>query len=433
MKQLSLILIGGGDRGSSYLKYLLKHPDSFKVVGLAEPVTEKREYLKNLYNIPGDMCFDSYEKIFSYPKFADIAMICTQDKLHFAPAMKAIEKNYDILLEKPIAPTPNECLEIADAAKKKGVKVLVCHVLRYTPFYKCIKEFIGSGKLGEIINITHTEGVGITNMSHSYVRGNWRKTDESAPMILAKCCHDTDLIQWLIGEVCTKVQSFGTRTYFREENAPDGAPLRCLDGCPHKDNCVYYAPSFYKVKTAEIEHFRAIVANKFNPSDEDIDRVLITSPYGRCVYHCDNDVVDHQIVNMEFASGKNAVLVMSPFNKAGRISTIMGTKGELRADMEEQSLTFYDFLTRKTVSIYEPAADFDQSIAGGHGGGDMGIMEDLYEYMANGNSSDSISDISFSCTSHMIAFAAEKSRLSNTIVNIDEFSKRFLENHKERL
>ena len=419
MKQLSLVLIGGGDRGSSYLKYLQKNPGKFRVAALAEPVKEKREYLRAVYNIPADMCFESFEELLSLPKLADIAMICTQDKMHFAPAMKAIEKKYDLLLEKPIAPTAEECKKITEAANKNGVKVLVCHVLRYTPFYKFIKNFIESGKLGDIINITHTEGVGITNMSHSFVRGNWRKTDESAPMILAKCCHDTDLLQWLIGEECESVQSFGTLTYYRSENAPEGATKRCLDGCPHKDNCLYYAPDFYKVKTAEIHHFRAIVANKFEPTDEEIDEALITSPYGRCVYYCDNDVVDHQMVNIQFKGGKNAVLIMSPFNKAGRISTFMGTKGELRADMEEQTLYFYDLKERETTQIYTPLTDFDQSIAGGHGGGDMGIMEDLYEYIANNNPSNSISDISFSCISHMIAFAAEKSRLEGTVVDID--------------
>lgn len=422
MKQLSLVLIGGGDRGSCYLKYLENNPNKFRVAGIAEPVKEKREYLRKKYDIASDMCFESYEEIFSLPKFADIAMICTQDKMHFAPAMMAIEKKYDLLLEKPIAPTPEECMQIVNAAISNGVKVLVCHVLRYTPFYKFIKNFIDSGKLGDIINITHTEGVGITNMSHSYVRGNWRKTADSAPMILAKCCHDTDLIEWLLGKECLSVQSFGELTYFVEENAPEGAPMHCLDGCPHKDSCLYYAPDFYKVNTAEIHHFRAIVANKFEPDDAEVDEALKTSPYGRCVYHCDNDVVDHQTVNMKFSGGVNAALIMSPFNKTGRITTFMGTKGELRTDMEAQSVWFYDFKTREGTQLYTADAQYDQTIAGGHGGGDMGIMEDLYDYIATGKASNSISDVSFSAMSHMIAFAAEKSRLEDCVVNIEKFT-----------
>jgi len=423
MKQLSLVLMGGGDRGSSYLKFLTQKPECFKLVALAEPVKEKREYLRDLYNVPEDMCFESYDELLKLPKLADIAMICTQDKMHFEPAMKAIEKKYDLLLEKPVAPTPQECLKISEAAQKNGVKVLVCHVLRYTPFYKALKNFIEEGRLGEITNVMHIEGVGNVHMSHSFVRGNWRRSDESAPMILAKCCHDTDLLQWLVNEPCTKVQSFGTRSVFRSENAPEGAPKRCLDGCPHKDTCFYYAPSLYKIDTAEVQHFRAIAANKFDPTDEEVDEILKTSPYGRCVYYCDNDVVDHQIVNMQFGEDKHVTLTMSAFNKGGRVSTFMGTKGELRADMENQTLEFYDFATRKTSQVYEADKDFDQTIAGGHGGGDMGIMQDLYDYIANDKPSNSISDISVSCLSHLIAFAAEDSRLSNTVIDMDEYIK----------
>lgn len=424
MKQLKLILVGGGDRGSSYLKYLQICPEKFKLVALVEPIKEKREYLKNLYDVSDEMCFEDYKEILSRPKFADIVMICTQDKMHFEPAMMAIEQKYDLLLEKPVSPLPEECIKLSEKAHEKGVRVLVCHVLRYTPFYKAMKKIIDDGKIGEITNIVHTEGVGNVHISHSFVRGNWRKTDESAPMILAKCCHDTDLLQWLTGEECTQVQSFGERGFFREENAPEGAPERCLDGCPYKNSCFYYAPSLYKIDTAEVQHFKAIVANKFNPTDEEVEEILKTSPYGRCVFRCDNDVVDRQIVNMVFGKDKLATLTMSGFNKGGRVTTIMGTKGEMRANMEEQTIEIYDFETRKTVSVYDAKTGFDQTIAGGHGGGDTGIMEDLYEYIANSNPSNSISDISVSCLSHLICFAAEESRLTNKIVNMNEYSKR---------
>lgn len=421
MKQLSLILIGGGDRGSSYLKFLQLKPECFKLVAIAEPANEKRDYLSNLYGVPKEMCFKSYEELLALPKFADIAMICTHDKMHYEPAMMAIDKKYDLLLEKPIAPTAEECFKICEAANKNNVKVLVCHVLRYTPFYKKVKEIITNGKLGEIINVVHTEGVGNVHMSHSFVRGNWRKTDESAPMILAKCCHDTDLLQWLVGEPCTKVQSFGTQSFFRRDNAPKGAPIRCLDGCVHKDNCFYYAPKLYKIDTAEVQHFRAIVANKFNPTDEEVDEALKTSPYGRCVFRCDNDVVDHQVVNMQFGEDKHATLTMSAFNKGGRVSTFMGTKGELRADMENQSLKFYDFATRETMQLYNADDEFDQLNAGGHGDGDTGIMQGLYDYITTGNSSDSISDVFVSCMGHLICFAAEEARRNNVVIDMTKY------------
>ncbi len=423
MKQLSLILVGGGDRGSSYLKYLQTNPEKFRLAALVEPVKEKREFLKDLYNVPDDMCFEDYKEILSRDKFADIVMICTQDKMHFEPAMMAIDKKYDLLLEKPIAPTPKECYLIAENAKKNNVRVLVCHVLRYTPFYKAVKKFISDGNLGEVMNIVHTEGVGNVHMSHSFVRGNWRKQSESAPMILAKCCHDTDLLQWLVNEMCTKVQSVGSLSYFCEANKPEGAPLRCTDGCPHKDSCYYYAPALYRIKTAEVEHFRAIAAEKFDPTDEEVDESLKTSPYGRCVYQCDNDVVDHQIVNMEFGKGRFVTLTMSGFNKGGRTTTFMGTKGELYANMEDQTMEFYSFDTMETTQVYKPDGVLDQTIAGGHGGGDAGIMSDLYEYIANDNPSASISDVDVSCASHLICFAAEEARGNRTTIDMDSYIK----------
>ncbi len=423
MKKLSLIIMGGGDRGSSYLKFLDTNSDKFSLEAIAEPIEKKREYLRKKYNVPKERCFKSWEELMQLPKIADIAMICTQDKMHFDPAMAAIDKKYHLLLEKPIAPTPQECYKISENAKKNGVKVVVCHVLRYTPFYKTVKKIIAEGKLGEIVNVNHIEGVGNIHMSHSYVRGNWRREDESAPMILAKCCHDADLWQWLIDEPCTKVSSMGMRSYFTEENKPEGAPKRCLDGCPHKDTCFYYAPSLYRIDTAEVQHFRAIAANKFEPTDEEVDESLKTSPYGRCVYQCDNDVVDHQVVNIQFGKDKLVSLTMSPFNKGGRTSSIMGTKGELKIDMEDQSAYFYDFATRQISVVYSPDVTIDHTIAGGHGGGDMGIMEDLYEYIANDNPSDSISDVDVSCMSHLICFAAEKARHTNKTIDMNEYIK----------
>lgn len=426
MKQLSLILIGCGDRGNCYLQYVSAHPEKFKLVAVADPVKVKRDYFKEQYNVPAEMCFESWEELLEKPKMADVAMICTQDKLHFAPAVAAIEKKYDLLLEKPIAPTPEECYRIAESAKKNNVRVLVCHVLRYSPFYKKVKSFISEGNLGEIMNIVHTEGVGNVHFSHSFVRGNWRNAAESSPMILAKCCHDADLLEWLIGESCTKVSSEGSLSYFCEKNKPEGAPERCTDGCPHSESCFYYAPGIYKLGTTEVGHFRAVVANKFDPTDEDVDQSLKTSPYGRCVFGCDNDVVDHQVVTMRFGKDKYAVLTMSGFNKGGRKITIMGTKGELNANVMDQSMEFYDFATGKTSQIYKAAANFDETIGGGHGGGDAGIMEDLYDYIALDRPSASISDISVSCESHLICFAAEQARLQNTVVDMGDYIKQIM-------
>lgn len=421
MKQLSLILIGCGDRGKCYMDYVDICPEKFKLVAVADPIAARRDYFKEKYNVPEEMCFESYEELLSKPKMADVAMICTQDKLHFAPAMMAIDQKYDLLLEKPVAPTPEECYKISENAKKNGVKVLVCHVLRYTPFFKTMKKFISDGNLGEIMNVIHLEGLSHVHYSHSYTRGNWRNTKESSPMLLAKCCHDTDLLQWLIGKKCTKVSSVGTLSYYCEKNKPEGAPKRCTDGCPHQDSCVYYAPSLYKIRTEEMRHFREAVTNTFSPSDAEVDEALKTSPYGRCVYQCDNDVVDHQIVNMEFEGDKYVTLTMSAFSTGKRECVFMGTKGELRANSRKQIMKFIDFESGETKDIYTKKINFDDTIGGGHGGGDAGIMEDLYDYIALGKQSVSVSDITISCENHLICFAAEEARLGGKTVDMNEY------------
>lgn len=234
-------------------------------------------------------------------------------------------------------------------------------------------------------------------------------------MILAKCCHDTDLLQWLIGEPCAKIQSFGTLAYFREENAPKDAPTRCLDECPHKNNCFYYAPDLYKINTAEVKHFRAIVANKFNPNDEEVDEILKTSPYGRCVFKCDNDVVDHQVVNLEFEDDVLCSFTMSSFGESGRYINIMGTKGNIRVKMEDcEKIPVYILEKWDTeyVDIINPAEK------NGHSGGDSGIIDALYKVMTDTYTGKSVCTISQSNDNHKIVFAAEKSRLENTVVEL---------------
>ena len=425
MKKLKIALIGAGGRGKNYTDATFSHPDKYQLVAVCEPVKEKRDYIKKLHNIPEENCFESWEEFLKLPKMADVVLICTQDQDQYAPAMEAIRKKYDLLLEKPITPSPKECMEIAQEAHKYGVKVVVCHVLRYTKFYKKMKECITSGVLGEVMNINHTEGVGNIHYSHSFARGPWRKKADAAPMILAKSCHDADLLQWLIGEPCTSLQSYGTLSHFLKENAPKDAPQYCMDGCPHKDECFYYAPELYK-PGAWAWCLKHVVANKFEPTYEEVLRALEKGQYGRCVYKCDNDVVDHQVVNMKFGENKYVCFTMSAFNKGGRTTTIMGTKGELTANMEDSSIKIYDFATQKTITVMEPDDSFDDTINGGHGGGDEGIMIDLYEYIANNNPSESISDIFESCRNHLICFAAEESRVENTIIDMDKYESQIL-------
>jgi len=423
MKKLTAIIIGVGSRGCTYANAMKNLSDKYQVVALADPLQTHLNTVKKWHNVPDDRCYTSWEDILAQPKMADLAVICTQDNMHYAPAMKAIEKGYHLLLEKPVAQTARECAEIAVAAEKKGVKVLVCHVLRYTAFFGKVKKLVMDGAIGDVMSVVHVEAVGNAHQSHSYVRGNWHSEAESTPMLLAKCCHDIDIIQWILDKPCKKVQSFGSLTHFTAENAPEGAPVRCVDGgCPAADTCPYNCMKLY-YEDKDNNWFRGVAAKKFDvdggPTDEEVLEALKTSDYGLCVYHAKNDVVDHQVVNMEFAGGATASLTMNAFNKGGRYIRLFGTKGELYANMSDQEITLFSFADRQYHKF--PVKTGDETIVGGHGGGDTGIASELYEYLTDCYTGFRAADITTSVKNHLIGFAAEKSRRNNTVEDVDAF------------
>lgn len=417
-----LILIGAGGRGKGYTDLTKELSDEFELVAVAEPIDNRRNYIKETHGIPEELCFTTWEPLLEKPRMADVAVICTMDRDHFAPAMAAIEKGYHLLLEKPAAPTPEECRTIQRAAEEKGVFVLICHVLRYTKFFRTLKDVIESGEIGEIMNIQHLECVGNTHQSHSFVRGNWGNSERSSFMLLQKSCHDMDILAWLIGKKCTRVQSFGSLKHFTRENAPAGSPERCIEGCPHADTCPYNAVKLY-YDDKKNGWFRKAATMENFPTDEHVEKALRETQYGKCVYKCDNDVVDHQVVNLEFEGGVTVSFTMSAFNRGGRFIRIMGTKGEMTASMKSPIIEIFDFETRQTREI-DLDAKVDESIVGGHGGGDAGIILALRDLM-DGKTDRSVCGIRESCDNHMIAFAAEESRKLGTVVNMEEFNGRY--------
>ena len=417
-KTLKVILIGAGGRGRGYTDIMKRADGRFEVVAVAEPIDERRNYIKQKWNLPDSACFTDYKPLLEKPKFADVALICTMDRMHTEPALAAMEKKYDLLLEKPAASTPEECLKIKESAQRNGVKVLVCHVLRYTDFYTKIKETIDSGKIGTVMSVHAAECVGNTHQSHSFVRGNWGNSEKSSCMILQKCCHDMDILQWLIGRKCKNVQSFGSLTYFTRENAPEGSPDYCYQGCPAGDTCPYNAVKlYYEEKT---NWFRRVAAKSPNPTDDDIMEAIKTTQFGKCVFKCDNNVVDHQVVNLEFDGGAVVSFNMCAFNEGGRSLKIMGTKGEITAYMDKKTFDLFDFETRTHTAVDITDRNLDQSIVGGHGGGDEGIIDALYRYECGLHTDSKLSEIGISVENHMIAFAAEKSRLTGKVVSPDE-------------
>ena len=413
-----LIVIGCGGRGKGYTAKALEMDGKFEIVAIAEPIEERRRHLQKMTGVPDSMAFESWEPLLGLGKIADAAIIATMDRDHFAPAIEAMRIGYDLLLEKPAAPTPEECDILARTAEEFGRQVLVCHVLRYTPFFRALKSVIDSGKIGAVMNIQHIEGVGNVHQSHSFVRGNWGNSDRATPMILQKSCHDMDILQWLVGKKCLEVHSFGTLSYFRSENAPVGAPEFCIEGCPEYDSCPYNAVKLY-YDDKKNNWFRSAAAKMHEPTDEAVLDAIKTTNYGRCVFRADNNVVDHQVVNLLFEDDVMASFTMSAFTKGGREIRIMGTKGELCAKMSSDTFTVYDFNTRKTEELKISDTVLGDSIVGGHGGGDAGIMRSLYNLLS-GVKEEGLSTIGISAETHKIAFAAEISRLEGRTVKMSE-------------
>ena len=433
MKKLTAIVIGAGGRGMGYTKIMHDMEDKFELVGIAEPVPERVEFeLSHFPNVPKENIYDTWEKILDRPKFADFALIATQDQMHIGPALKAIELGYDILLEKPIAPTAEECKKIAEAAKAKGVKVLVCHVLRYTPLYGTLKKLLDEGKIGRLMSVQALEPVGNRHMAHSFVRGKWGNSDTSCPMILAKCCHDTDIIQWLVGSPCKKVSSFGNLSYFTKENKPEGAPSRCTEDCPHRENCVFDVKKLYM----DNEYmggswFRETATDSVNVTDEQMWASLQETNYGTCIYEANNNVVDHQIVNMEFENGATASLTMTAFSPdgAGRAIRLFGTEGMLEVTGSGSNNLYTKFGQRVKDQWGDKVSeeiDFRSNgndVTSGHGGGDAGLLYALYEYFTGTYTGNAASTAEISYLNHLISFGAEESRVTDKVIDIKEYSK----------
>ena len=424
MEKLRVIIVGAGNRGDRYAGLMYNTPDKYEIVGMADPDPARRAHFQKDYGVPEENCFAGWEEILSQPRMADVAVISTVDNMHYQPALMAIDKGYNLLLEKPVAQTAQQCADIANAAREKGVNVLVCHVLRYTPFYGKVKELLMQGAVGEVISIDQVEAIGNVHFSHSYVRGNWHKESDSTPMLLAKSCHDLDIIQWLLNKPCKQVSSFGSLTHFVPRNAPEGAPKRCADGtCPAYDTCPYNViKHYYDFKeNPRRQIITKGIAKAYTATDEEVMTALKTTDYGLCVYHCDNDVLDHQVVNMEFEGGATATLTVNAFNKGGRYIRVYGTKGELYAHMKENEIKIYSFETKEIMVV--STAKADETINGGHGGGDQGIIKELYEYLSGCYTGFRAADVDISVRNHMIGFAAEKARHERSVVNVEEMLK----------
>ncbi|MBQ0080508.1 MAG: Gfo/Idh/MocA family oxidoreductase [Alistipes sp.] len=410
-KTLTAIVLGAGSRGTTYSRYAQLYPQALKVVGVADLKDYRRQRMASANGIEPKNRFNDFREAFVPGKIADVAIITLPDNLHYEACMKALELGYHVLLEKPIAQSEKECRDILAQSKKHNRIVAVCHVLRYAPYFVALKQTLDSGIIGDIVSIQHQEPIQYAHMAHSYVRGNWRSSKQTTPIILAKSCHDLDILRWLIGKPCKTISADGSLFLFKKENAPENAALRCDAGCPLESTCPYSALDIYVKKKRHLHVFDL----KNRRDEQEILSKL--GPYGRCVYHCDNDQPDHYVANLVFEGGVTASFTMDAFTpKGGRRTRIMGTKGYIEGDMKQFTVT--DFRTGKRKvwdKKVQEVADYKNS---GHGGGDMALVRDFIEAVSHEDPTRLTSSIDASVESHVIGFKAEKSRLSNKKITI---------------
>ncbi|MHA1337628.1 MAG: Gfo/Idh/MocA family protein [Promethearchaeota archaeon] len=473
--KITAVLIGAGNRGlATYGMYALKNPNKLKFIAVAEPVHTRREKFSRLHKIKKEFQFKDCRELLEQGKIADVAFICTQDRMHVDPTIEALKMGYDVMLEKPMAHDIQGCIKIANTVKETNRILGVAHVLRYTKFFSTIKKVVQKGLLGTIINMSHRENVSWYHIAHSFVRGNWRREDLSSPLILAKCCHDLDLIYWIMESLPKKISSFGSLMHFKEENAPKGAPKHCLDGCPAKDSCLYYAPRIYidiepivQIMTKSDNRGLRFLGNlrrknlhvlsvisKFIPllkslrywsdwpveplyfgqpeelsgdfSDEAKYNILKRSPYGRCVYKCDNNVVDHQVVNIEFRNQATATLTVHGFSeREGRTLRIDGTKATLIGEFHDcgQKITLFDHFKGSEKIIFYEKLKIDDA---GHGGGDFSFIDSFIQSILDKRKDEVLTRVQDILESHLMAFAAEKSRKDSIVVDMDRFRNEIL-------
>lgn len=413
MKKISVSVIGAGARGMyAYAPYLLENPNLGEVVALAEPNEEKRNNFKNRYNIREENIFTSWEKLLFKDKLSDAIIIANCDESHYERTKRALEKGYHVLLEKPMSNKLDEVIKLGELAKKYNNQVfMICHVLRCTPFFSELKRIVDSKELGELVSIQHNENIGYYHFEHSYTRGNWRNSDETSPLILAKNCHDMDLLLWLTNKKCKYISSFGSLSHMKEESYKENMANRCVD-CKVERSCPYSAKKIYlednKLKASRY-------ALHPNPSKVNLEKAINTGPYGRCVYKCDNNVVDHMVSILEFEGNITATFNLCAFTTdCARTIKLMFTHGEVGGNFHKNIIDVHKFGEKHHTVIYP------KILESGHDGGDFKLMEEFVSAVSCNKSEVKTSTIT-SVESHIMAFAAEYSRLNHKVVDINKF------------
>lgn len=415
MRPVELVMVGAGNRGHlAYGAYALKHPDQVRFVAVVEPDDGRRVRFADAHRIAADRQFRSWTDLAGRSPLAQGLINATMDRTHHPSTIALLADGYEMLLEKPIAATPRDCLEIVQTAETSGRLLQIAHVLRYAPFFVAIRELVAGGRLGEITSVDWRENLVYWHFAHSYVRGNWANTGRSGPMILTKCCHDLDLLVWLFGP-CEQLSSTGSLRHFTAAAAGPEIPERCTDGCPVAESCPFFAPRVYLERLRQNPESFAVAAITLDRTPEGVAHALETGPYGRCVYRCDNDAVDNQVVLMRFAGALSVSLTMQGLSHVeGRTIRMDGSRATLLANESRAEIVVHDHRTGTTER---------RSVApgiGGHGGGDAGLMSAFVDAV-RGERGGVLTSARESVESHLIAFAAERARTSGAVVDMNAF------------
>ena len=418
MAAVEAVLVGAGNRGRYVFgRYALRRPERLRIVAVAEPVDERREAFAAEHGIPASRRFADWRDLLDAKTGAPVAIVATSDTLHVEPALAAFARGHHVLLEKPIAPTPAECVQVVLAAEASGRLLQIGHVLRYTAFYEGVQAVLASGVLGDLLTIDMKEHVAYWHMTHSYVRGKFRNRAIAAPLLLAKTCHDMDLLVWFAGRAPARVASFGSLVHFRPEGAPPGATARCTDGCPAQAQCPHDAEKFYLAPDERLARLWPWTDLSPDPSREARRRALETGPYGRCVYRCDNDAVDHQVLAIEFEGGLTATFtVHGSASDERRTIRITGTRGELRGVLHDGLLeiTRHGEAGTERIDIRGPGVL-------GHFGGDEGLLHHFTDVVAREAHAEARTSGRISLDGHLLGFAAERARENGTVVDLRAF------------
>ena len=425
-KPVTAIIVGAGHRAFVYSELAKTNPELLQIVGVADPNPVRRKKAMEHFGFGEDMCFESAQALAERGRLADAVINGTMDEQHLETAVPLLNAGYDMLLEKPFAVNENEMWQIVNCAKKNNAKVMICHVLRYTPFYYAIKERVHSGEIGQVINIQTTEHVSYHHLSTSYVRGKWANSKKChTTMLLAKCCHDLDIMMWMMSETKpVSISSFGSKFQFRPENAPEGAGTVCMRDCPLVDTCDFSTKRLY------IDHpdrWAFYVWDALegidNPTIEDkIALMKSDNPYARCIYKCDNDVVDHQSVMVNFASGATGTHNMVGGSAEPRRNIhIVGTKGEIFGNFEDSKFTVLKI--NPSPDAHHEECDVEEvdlrvtgdmvGAYGGHGGGDERLAADFVKFIRGEEPSLACTSIFDSVAGHLSVYKADQSREQN--------------------